>query len=69
MKQKKNLKIALIGLFIFAGTSLSFGQTTLFSEAGGGAAPTDWTFKILMQLMILIGHPIGWLMLQPVKIS
>ena len=26
-------------------TSFGFGQTTIFNEAGGGTAPSGWTFE------------------------
>ncbi|MDG4714782.1 T9SS type A sorting domain-containing protein [Winogradskyella marincola] len=38
----KNFHTFLVGIFAF---SLGFGQTTIFSEAGGGSEPTGWTFN------------------------
>ncbi len=42
MNYMKNFYTFLVGIFAF---SLGFGQTTIFSEAGGGAEPTGWTFN------------------------
>ncbi|WP_431110103.1 T9SS type A sorting domain-containing protein [Winogradskyella poriferorum] len=38
----KNFYLFLITIFA---TSLGFGQTTIFNEAGGGTAPAGWTFE------------------------
>lgn len=38
----KNFYLFLITIFA---TSLGFGQTTIFNEAGGGSEPSGWTFN------------------------
>ena len=45
MKHKNFFKIAFFISMIFSFIVSTSAQTTIFSEAGGGAAPTGWTFN------------------------